>query len=133
MARRETRQRTRREPNRDGVDIRFWVWLTSRGGKLSSGQNADYEKTLWRSALRQAFPHASSLNRRQVFHALHSLLELRNRIAHHEPVFLRNLGEDYGCPLKAVGWMSPEVRDWIDVHSRVPELLATTRGEAIRF
>ena len=111
----------------------FWVWLTSRGGKLSSGQNADYEKTLWRPALRHAFPHASSLNRRQAYHALHGLLVLRNRIAHHEPIFLRNLGEDYECLLKAVGWMSSEVRCWIDDHSGMPELLATPPHAGIRF
>lgn len=49
---------------------------------------------------------------------------LRNRIAHHEPVFRRNLVHDYGDMLTLVGWISEEGRDWVQELSWVPAVIA---------
>ncbi len=101
----------------------FWVSLFGRGGRLESGGKANYEMVLWRPALRSAFPHCATLNRKRVHGMLNGLRILRNRIAHHEPVFARNLAEDHQRILEVTGWMSPVMRTLTERHSRVPALL----------
>ena len=104
----------------------FWVSILGSGGRnAASGGKANYEMTLWRPALRRAFPHRSPLTRKQVHGPLSSLRRLRNRIAHHEPIFARNLAEDHQCILEVTGWISPGTREWIEHYSRVTGLLGT--------
>lgn len=103
----------------------FWVSLLGPGGRIEdAGRKANYEMTLWRPALRRAFPHRRPLTRKQVHGPLISLRSLRNRIAHHEPIFARNLTEDHQCILEVASWISPGTRLWIEHHSRVGGLLA---------
>lgn len=108
----------------------FWVSLAGPGGRPVSGRKADYQKTLWRPALRRAFLHREKLTRKQAHGPLNELRVLRNRIAHHEPIFNRNLSGDYKRILELVGWMSPGTATWIEGHSKVYDLLALF-GEAI--
>ena len=51
----------------------FWVSLSGAGGRLVSGRKADYETTLWRPALRRAFPHREKLTRKQAHGPLNRL------------------------------------------------------------
>ena len=102
----------------------FWVSLLGPGGRREpAGRRADYEMTLWRPALRGAFSHLTPLTRKQAHRPLNCLRELRNRIAHHEPIFARNLSEDHQRILAVTGWISPAARSWIEGHSRVAALL----------
>jgi len=107
----------------------FWVALLGAGGRLSPPQqgNASYERTLWRPALHRTFSNAGPWNRKGALGPLNALRLLRNRIAHHEPVFARNLGEDYRNILDVLGWISAHKRNWVEVHCRVPSLLALPR------
>jgi hypothetical protein len=90
--------------------------------------------TLWRPALRRAFPHAASISRKNAHTPLNFLRTFRNRIAHHEPIFTRHLEKDYESILEVASWITPHKRAWIEAHSRVPELLATPRSaENLRF
>jgi hypothetical protein len=113
----------------------FWVALLGRGGR-GGGLGApkrNYEMTLWRPCLHKAFPHAR-VSRVQAHQPLDYLRTLRNRIAHHEPIFARHLAADYRSILVVAGWISPETRDWIDHHNRVEEMLKVSRdSDAIRF
>ena len=104
----------------------FWISLLGSGGRNPAGRKADYERTLWRPALRGAFPHHAPLRRKQAHSPLDYLRTLRNRIAHHEPIFARRLSEDHQRILEVTGWISPGVRTWIEGHSRVPMLLAAS-------
>ncbi len=108
----------------------FWVRLVSRGGYINGGPKADYDRTLWRPALHRAFPghRRSSVHRR-----LNHLRQLRNRIAHHEPIFDRDLVKDYEDLLEAVGWISPDVRSWIERHSRLPGAILAPLSSSDRF
>ena len=102
----------------------FWVSLVGAGGRIDpDGSRATYEMTLWRPALRGAFPHRKPLTRKHAHQPLNTLRKLRNRIAHHEPIFARPLLEDHQRILEVSGWISPGVRTWIERHSRVPLLL----------
>ena len=101
----------------------FWVLLTGRGGPRYGRSKSNYEMMLWRPALRLAFPYCDSLSRNDVYKSLNRLRDLRNRIAHHEPIFTRNLEADHEEILKLVGWICPEMAELIKQHSRVLELL----------
>ena len=102
----------------------FWISLLGSGGRIDqAGRRADYERTLWRPALRGSFPHRTTLTRKQARRPLDYLRTLRNRIAHHEPIFARHLSEDHQRILDVTGWISPGVRAWIEAHSRVSTLL----------
>ena len=105
----------------------FWVSLLGSGGTIDKDTNrkANYEMTLWRPALRQAFGHVENISRKGAHALLHDLRMFRNRIAHHEPIFRRNLDKDYDNILQLMSWMAPRTRSWIEAHSRVPDLLAT--------
>lgn len=105
----------------------FWVSLLGSGGRLESGRKANYEMTLWRPALRQVFAHRATLTRRQAHGPLNELRILRNRIAHHEPIFARNLTADHARVLEVIGWLSPGIRTWTAHHSRLPTLLELPR------
>ncbi len=114
----------------------FWVSLLGKGGRISLGQGkkADYEAKLWRPALRSAFPNVQKLNRRQAHEPLDYLRTLRNRIAHHEPIFNRHLTKDYAQILNVLGWISLAKRDWVASYSRLPHVLQAAPSDPnLRF
>ena len=113
----------------------FRVSLLGSGGRMDSdGRRANYEMTLWRPALRRAFPHRMPLTRKQAHRPLNALRQLRNRVAHHEPIFARPLLEDHPRILEVTGWISPAAQAWIKHHSCVPMVLdeASTTGRQAR-
>lgn len=80
----------------------FWRYLLS----------ATYESTLWTSHLRHAFPSLKPRKRALVYVPIERLVYLRNRIAHHEPIFNRHLGQDLAQIQQIIGWISPEALAW---------------------
>ena len=112
----------------------FWVSLLGPGGRIGTGRKANYEMTLWRPALRGAFVHRATLTRKEAHRPLNALRTLRNRIAHHEPVFARDLARDHERIVEVVGWITHGTRRWVEHHSRVPAILDTPRDAgSIRF
>lgn len=93
----------------------FWSGLLGRGN--------GYEHRFWIPALRHAFPGYTG-SRPALQSRTESLRLFRNRIAHHEPIFGRHLAADHDSMLLLAGWLEPDVRRWIDDHSRVPGTLA---------
>lgn len=91
----------------------FWRYLLA----------ARYEHTLWTPALRKAFPHARNGGRLYIAKRVERLNYLRNRIAHHEPVFRRNLGRDMDEALDVVAAISPASAAWLELYSWLPGLL----------
>lgn len=103
----------------------FWVALLGPGGRLPDRGKANYEMTIWRPAAHRAFPHAR-LGRKAAHGPLDYLRTLRNRIAHHEPIFERHLAADYRSLMMVTRWINPRAHDWIEHHSRLPSLLAAS-------
>lgn len=69
------------------LNLGFWRYLASRR----------YYASLWFPSLRHAFPALSGLvdqQRRRVESDLEQRLFLRNRAAHHEPIYRRDLRAD---------------------------------------
>lgn len=90
---------------------------------------ARHDQPIWNSHLRAALPNTDAqksvqLLRREAFDALKAIRDLRNRIAHHEPIFRRNLQEEYDRVKEVVGWRSTVAADWLDKIENVTNLLA---------
>lgn len=125
-----TRQKLVRDGHNDvphrvvsSLSFGFWVSLLGPGGHLRNGNKANYEMTIWRPALRSAFPGCDKLRRKDAHRPLEALRKLRNRIAHHESIFSGALNDNHERILEVTGWISPDVQAWIRHHSRVPEIL----------
>ena len=97
----------------------FWVSLLNRDRSISTTNKHDYEMTLWRPVLRRAFPYGERLTRKKAYRQLNESRILRNRIAHHEPIFERDLTEDYVQILEIIGWVSPLAQEWTEINNSV--------------
>ncbi len=83
-------------------------------------------RTTPRSGGRTSTGSSRFKHRHQLFAGLDNLRTLRNRIAHHEPIFQRRLSADYHQVLVIVGAVSSQAKASVEHHSRVPALLAST-------
>lgn len=89
----------------------FWVQLTSSA-------YSDLRPTgprRWPKPLPLAFPYRfpgkvtpTNADREMVFQRLHCIRLLRNRAAHYEPIWDRNLPQQYETVLETLGWMNPD-------------------------
>lgn len=112
----------------------FWVGLLGSGGYSKTlGRYADYETKLWRPYLRKAFPFTAIIKRKNVHRPLDYMRTFRNRIAHHEPIFARDLKADYNSILITLGMMCPHTASWVDSLSRVKEILDLGAGKVSKF
>lgn len=82
-----------------------------------------HEHTLWIPALRRAFPHAPTGRRGYIATRVEHLHHLRNRIAHHEPVYPRMLQRDMEDALDVVRAINPRSAAWLEMSSWAPRLL----------
>lgn len=119
-----------------------WVMLLSRGGTSALGRAIDYETKLWRPALRFGFATgthtATGRIRRPTRDAVHrrasNLQRLRNRAAHHEPIFngVKVAGTNNFVALNTVwdesvellGWMAPDLAVLHQARPTLPAVLA---------
>lgn len=88
-----------------------------------------HDSTIWNPYLRAVFPNANAGKsvqelRAEAYHALFAIRDLRNRIAHHEPIFRRNLQEEYDRIKKVIGWRSAVAADWLDKFETVTPHIA---------
>ncbi|GAA5036895.1 Abi family protein [Terrabacter aeriphilus] len=84
-----------------------------------------HQTTLWAQSLRHAFPYLSPQRRSDVYDPVQRLNKLRNRMAHHEPVYAEPLADDHDQLLTVAGYIDPEAEAWLRDLSRVPALLDT--------
>lgn len=89
----------------------FWRYLLA----------SRYERTLWRTRLYRGFPGQG--RRQAVYAKLAGIHQLRNRIAHHEPIHNRPLARLHDDALLVAEWACPGTRTWISGRSSVPRLL----------
>jgi hypothetical protein len=72
-----------------------------------------YEAPLWPD-LRTHFPDIpDNLTRPIIQNRCEEVRDLRNRISHHEPIFMRDLSADYGRSFELLRWLGPAKADWI--------------------
>jgi len=92
----------------------FWVGLIG----------PRYDATLWRTALHKAFGVGGGRPRAIVHGRFNALRRFRNRIAHHEPIFDRDLIRSHSEIIEAIGWMCADTSQWAAYHSRLPVTFA---------
>lgn len=66
----------------------------------------------------------NGLQRRTIAHHLTDLRNLRNRMAHHEPIVALPLAAHHQTISQLTGWMEPEAEIWINRHSIWPNAYA---------
>lgn len=100
-----TRRNKYHTPGRVIAELTFGFWV-----RLLSPQ---YEKRLWVPHLHRAVPGMPRKDRQVAFDRMEKIRKLRNRIAHHETIFDRNLQLDYDEVMEAIGWICPITACWI--------------------
>lgn len=94
------------------LSFSFWIGLLANR----------YHQRLWERTFVHAFPCYTGL-RIPLHTDLERLRKLRNRIAHHEPIFKRNLALDHDMICTLIGYIEPEAKVWVMNNSRISETL----------
>lgn len=113
----------------------LWVGLTGEG--IPRDRTLSYETTLWQPRLQHAFPHRENRRRKYIHAKLDDIRVLRNRIAHHEPIYRSPLQNLYNDIREIAAMVHPDARQFIESHSRAQEVIdqlkdAVSTGE-VRF
>jgi hypothetical protein len=87
---------------------------------------------LWEPYLRQILPNLGpsktvSQLRQEIYDDLEQIRYLRNRIAHHEPVFARNLTNDLEKIVALIAFRSNETAAWMMQNQEASAILRETR------
>jgi len=88
-----------------------------------------YDDRLWDHHLQRILPNMDVMKtiverRALIYNDLEQLRKLRNRIAHHEPVFTRVLADDYQKILRLVRYRCAATADWLDQNQTASEMIA---------
>jgi hypothetical protein len=100
-----------------GLPLSFWTRLLG----------TQYEE-LWKASLHHAFPHSSGL-RKDVAGQLNRISQLRNDIAHHQPIIAVPVADRHQDILALAAAVDPAAAAWIGALSRVEETLSARPAE----
>lgn len=84
---------------------------------------------IWTTELSQVMPNMdptlSVLDRvDHLFNSIKQVRELRNRVAHHEPIFHRNLISDYDLMVQLVRYRCNHTANWLEANQTAKALIA---------
>ena len=102
------------------VKLMFWVsMLTSR-----------HQSRLWNPFIRTSFPNipqqlTTATSRRLLHDQVDAIRIVRNRIAHHEPIFTRDIHAEYRRLHRIVHWRSTDAAQWLNEMQTVTALMRT--------
>lgn len=92
-----------------------------------------YTETLWVPVLRHCFPHHHNRDRSLIHARVESILDLRNRIAHHEPIIfdprgtILDAGNRLACThseiIEAIGWICADTKYYAMSRCRFKDVL----------
>lgn len=122
------------DPERDLIETRKWQPTTGKviaELKFKFWQSlftSRHDHRLWAPRILTLFPNASGMTapqlRRRIYDDLEVIRKLRNRIAHHEPIFTRNLEDDLMRILELIELRSTPTIDWVCEMEDVSGILA---------
>jgi len=93
-----------------GLPFDFWVGLFT----------TKYDRPLWQTSLHNILPNLpKTAKRRDLYELLRSIKELRNRVAHYEPIFQRDLSKEHTNIIAAIRHRCTYTADWVSAHSRL--------------
>lgn len=103
------------------AELKFMFWI--------SMLTARHDRKLWASHLSKGFPFAPVsrpgilLPQRRLYAEAEAVRKFRNRIAHYEPIFDRDLRVDYARILRVVRWRCHRTAAWLNRNQLVATLL----------
>ncbi len=84
----------------------------------------EYDRPIWQVHLRKVLPHLpKGRTRADVQTVVKAINRLRNRIAHHEPIFRWDVSGSYRTIVDLIGARCPVTADWVKHHSTVGAVL----------
>ncbi|MCL2659733.1 MAG: hypothetical protein FWD64_04355 [Acidobacteriaceae bacterium] len=91
-----------------------------------------HDQRLWNPYLRDVLPNLPSARtvaglRQDIYDDLEQIRTLRNRIAHHEPVFTRNLQDDLQKITGLIEYRAKETANWMMANQQVSAILLESR------
>jgi hypothetical protein len=113
--RRLIQQRKRVTPDAVVAELTFGFWRYLLSKK--------YEHTLWTPTIRHGFPHLRPQQRAELAGPVERLHRLRNRVAHHEPIHLRDLVADHRDMMIVLKAICPHTHSWARRLSTLPDVL----------
>jgi hypothetical protein len=98
----------------------FWEKMLTHG----------HDAVIWNPHLRMIFPNTNpdktiQALRTEGYDSLLKIRDLRNRIAHHEPIFKRNIQEEYNRIRNVISWTNSTAASWVDKIETVTRMIAT--------
>lgn len=101
-------------------ELKFVFWQTMFTSR--------FDVRVWQPCLRSVMPHVDTAKtvaqlRGQIYSELDQLRKLRNRIAHHEPIFRRNLAEDFQKIGELIALRCPVTSFWMVNNQQVTSLI----------
>lgn len=101
------------------LSFMFWTSMLTRR----------HDARLWNARIKPAFPNlpaqlTAPTARWLLHHQVDAIRALRNRIAHHEPIFYRDLHAEYRRIRRVVFWRSPDTASWLDSIQAVTSLIS---------
>ncbi len=97
------------------AQLKFAFWVGLLGPR--------YDATLWRQSLHQGFKATTGKKRSDAHGRINAIRRFRNRVAHHEPIYHKDLTILHAEILEAISWMCKDTMAWAKHHSRVLSLL----------
>lgn len=101
------------------LSMGFWQFLLKQTGK----------NVIWTDALRHAF--VPTVKQKRLEASVKQLVDMRNRIAHHEPIFSLNLAAEYENLIQSAEVVEVGLGWWIDTTSRVDAVLRRKPSVAV--
>lgn len=103
------------------ADLKFVFWEKM----LTHG----HDGAIWNAHFRTVFPNSDAqksvqILRREGYDNLERIRDLRNRIAHHEPIFRRNIHGEYDRIKRVISWTDLTAAAWVDKVQSVTALNA---------
>src|SRR5438309_9634692 len=84
---------------------------------------------MWRECTHKAFPNRPKGTRRgSIAPAIKRLKNLRNRVAHHEPIFHLPLVQEHKDVTEISWWICPVTSAWVARHSRFNDVWTNQPG-----
>ena len=91
--------------------------------------NQRHDERLWNNNLIKIFPNINKSktvqkNRESLHNDLDDIRRLRNRIAHHEPIFEEKILSLYNKTIKIIDTRCQETGNWVKTHQTVTTLIS---------
>lgn len=97
-----------------GLSFDFWATMLKK----------DFDRPVWQTRLRTVFPHLpGGFGLGDMRELVRNVKNLRNRIAHHEPILRVNHSAMHTNILRVIRFRCPQTANWVSQHSRVLAVL----------